>query len=176
MREKNVEIHKLISYIWKQDYATNISYSKLLACCDLTISEIRTIVKILNEYNVIYPKTKVGLFKNPMVEYWNSTMDLQIDEDNDFVYIKSDTLFVKFNKGDFSTIKGININQIKKVKDYMTLICLAHAQINFYYMKSFSVNPEKKDELIFKRVALSATDEHVIFESKINTKEVFSYK
>lgn len=175
-KNKAIEIEKMISSIIEERDLSLFSYHRLGTYCDLSISEIRSLVAILNDYNILYPKKKVGLFKNKWIDEWNQRNVFNKTETDDEVIFDSGDWVFTFNRGELEKVNyDLNFEQCTVIK-VLTIICMAHLELNFYYKKSFKVNPDNKKEILYSRTAYRATDEVVIFSNSHITTDYIVYR
>lgn len=174
MEKKSQEIYKLIDAILRDTNLSFFTYKKLQTFTDLSLAEIRTIINILCEFNVIYPKKKMGLFKNSTVTNWLFLDDFKEDETEEEVIFSTDKWSVKFNKFEFSLLEYIpEMNSCNSAK-LLTIIVLAHFQANFYYEKTFE--PGENGSIQLVRKALRCSDEQVYFTSILQQPKMVIYR
>lgn len=175
MERKSREFYKLIDAVLSDNTLNFFTYKRLQTFSDLTLSEVRTVVHILCEYNIIYPKKKIGLFKNPSVAKWMSVDKFNKTEDEDNIIFKSENWTLKFNKFEFGLLESIPDLENADAAKLLTVICLAHFQINFYYKKHFGVHPDIETVLLTRR-ALRCSDDELIFTSLVSQDEQIIFR
>lgn len=174
MKKKSLEVYKLINEVIAQKNVSFFTYKNLQSIADLTLSEVRTVVSILCEYNVIYPKKKIGLFKNPVISEIVFDKDFEFREDGDnFIFTKDnwEVIFDKFEFGLLETLPEIKNWTSSKL---FTIIVMSTFQTNFYYEKKFK--GLDNGYVRMTRKAMHCTDDKLIFTSIVTNPEIDIYR
>lgn len=165
MEEKSKEIFKLINAILDDDDLVFFTYKKLQNMTTLSLAEIRTIINILCEYNIVYPKKKMGLFKNIKVTKIYFKDEFIREDCEDVVKFYTHNIKVEFNKFEFDLLEYIPENESWNSAKLLTMIILSHFQANFYYEKTFE--PTGNSMILQSRKALTCSDDRLYFKVDI---------
>lgn len=107
MKSISHEVYNLIDAIINDSDFERFTYSKLQEMSSLSISELRSMVNILIEYNILYSKRKIGLFRND--EYIQKYITNKFEESQDCqkLIIKSKHLNIEFNMLEFDLLDDV---------------------------------------------------------------------
>lgn len=174
MREKSLEVYKLIDQVISQKNVSFFTYKNLQTYANLTLSEIRTIVSILCEYNVIYPKKKIGLFKNHVISDIIFSGDFELEERDNNLIFKSKRWSVEFDKFEFNLLETLPEFDTWTSARLYTIIVMAAFQLNFYYEKKIIGLPNGGARIT--RRARHCSDDKLIFTSIVEDDELLIYR
>lgn len=170
MENKSKEVYKLVDCILSDDDLVFFTYKKLQSFASLTLAEIRTIVSILAEYNIIYSKNRMGLFKNKDIcnAYTSEIFSKHVS--NDIVVFSTSVITVNFKKFEFELMNYLSDVTIWNASRILSLVILAHFEVNFYYEKLY--NPADNGNIISIRRAITCSDDRLCFEIIFETPKL----
>lgn len=169
---RSFEIYKIISYILSDDCNEYFSFSQIENITNLKRGEIKKVIMILNEYNVVFPKKRVGLFKNQdeITKLRNSKLIEGIN--NDLKIISSDFINFKFSLFEYLTLDFLQ-DKMPSIEKVLTIIVLFHCTYNFIYHKELYYDGTN---INIDRYAIKANENYVFFEVKQKDKNVRLYR
>lgn len=175
MKSISHEVYNLIDAIINDSDFERFTYSKLQEMSSLSISELRSMVNILIEYNILYSKRKIGLFRND--EYIRKYITNKFEESQDCqkLIIKSKHLNIEFNMLEFDLLDDVPSGDWTAEK-ILTVLVLFHRQINFFYRKRIAPCESNEKLIMIKREALRCNDNQLIFTSTICFDDIEIYK
>lgn len=176
-REKLATIGILLRYILFSGDEW-FSITKLQVKTGISVSEIRTIVQILYEFQLLYSKDRVGIFINKKFLKKLRLDQMEFNETNDFYEFKSSTYELIINKT--PELEAIDLFSCNKNFDYernlevfYLIMIYAHYQYNLLYEKNYCC---KEGKISFIKTGKIAKNEKIILQSHFTVDNYVVYR
>lgn len=175
MDAKSKEIYKLVESVLGNEDLVFFTYKKLQSFTSLSLAEIRTVINILCEFNLMYPKKKMGLFKNLNVTRLYNQTKFSKSIEGDFVTFRTDTITVEFDRFEYELLEHLpTTGELLDASLIITIVVLSHFQANFYYEKTFEVTESSR--ILQVRRALTCSDDRLYFKVYYEAPKLVIYR
>lgn len=135
-------IFKLLNYILTSNYAF-FTLKKLVTESGLTFGQVRTLVAVLKETNIVYTIDRVGLFLNKSFMETIDFNNMQIEFTEKEIIFVSKKLYASFlNIPDFDCYDFLYDQNISNVIKYLFLFIFLEKKYNLFYEKEILVNED----------------------------------